>query len=387
MKKKKAEKYVSDANGFFKVKATKESRTFLFQIKWGKDELFMDEYQYNNDYYNPSVPEDGPTSFLFTDRSIYRPGQTVYFKGIVIQTQKNAQKSTVVPNFNTTVILHDANYQKVGQLSVVTNEYGSYHGSFTLPTGGMNGQFSMEDSLTEISKSIQVEEYKRPKFYVKIEQPTGTYRLNDTVKINGTAKAYAGNNIDGASVTYTVVRKIKYPFWWSWGWYGRGGNGRQEETAISNGTAKTDANGVFTVNFKAIPDETVDKKSQPTFYYEVKADVTDINGETQSDNSSVAVAYQMLQIDIEDLSPLPADSLQSLTIRTSNLNGIFEKASLQVSIDRLQSNDKIQRTRYWEMPDQYTMSKDEFSRYFPYDLYKDENKTNKLAHPKQCFGI
>ncbi len=372
----KAEKYTTDANGYFKIKEIKESRTYLFQIKNGKDELFMDEYQYSNNYYNPYEPTIKPTTFIFTDRSIYRPGQTVYFKGIVVQTQKDAQKSAVLPRFKTTLIINDANYQKIGQIQVVTNEYGSYHGSFTLPTGGLNGQFSLLDSLTIASKYIQVEEYKRPKFFVTIEKPSGTYRLNDSVHVTGTAKAYAGNNIDGASVTYTVVRKTRYPIWWGWGWYGRGGYGGREETAISNGTVKTDAKGQFTIDFKALPDETVDKKSQPTFYYEVKADVTDINGETRSDNTSVAVAYQMLQLNIAIPSPLPAESLLSLTIRSTNMNDVFEKANVQVSIHRLQSNDKILRSRYWEMPDQFIMSKDEYRRYFPYDLYKDEDKTN-----------
>lgn len=368
----KAEKYITDANGFFKIKKTEGSRTYLFQIKMGKDELFMDEYRDSDNYYDSYEPVYKSTTFLFTDRSIYRPGQTIYFKGIVVQTKKDAQRSAVLPGFKTKVIVQDANYQKIGLIEVVSNEFGSYHGSFTLPTGGMNGQFSLLDSMTDVSKYIQVEEYKRPKFFVTLAKPAGTYRLNDTVKITGTAKAYAGNSIDGASVTYTVVRKIRYPIWWDW--YGRGNNGQQQETAISNGMVKTDANGVFTIHFKAMPDETVDSKSQPTFYYEVKADVTDINGETRSDNTTVAVAYQMLQISIDINTPLPAASLQSLTIRSTNLNEVFEKTNLQVSINRLQSNDKILRSRYWEIPDQFTMSKDEFNRHFPFDLYKDEAK-------------
>ena len=100
----------------------------------------------------------------------------------------------------------------------------------------------------------------------------------------------------------------------------------REEMEISNGITATDAKGEFKINFKAIPDETVDKKDQPTFYYEVSADITDINGETRSGNTSVAVAYQALQLSINMPETMPADSLKNLKISSTNLNDIFEKA-------------------------------------------------------------
>ncbi|HNU87482.1 MAG TPA: MG2 domain-containing protein, partial [Ferruginibacter sp.] len=369
----KAEKYTTDETGFFKLKETKEYRNFFLQINHAGDELYMtDENGYYSSY-NSYIPQIKPQTFIFTDRSIYRPGQTVYFKGIVVKKDTNAVKTAVVPNFKTKVLLKDANSQKSAELTVTSNEFGSYHGSFRLPEGVMNGSFSLSDSVTNAYHSFSVEEYKRPKFSAEIQKPKGTYRINDSIKVTGTAKAYAGNNIDGAKVSYRVVRQVRYPTWWGWS-YKRGIWGRNEEVEIANGITTTDAKGEFKINFKAIPDASVDKKDQPTFYYEVSADVTDINGETRSGNTSVAVAYQSLQLNINMPDNIPGDTLHALNIRSSNLNDIFEKANIQVTFTRVKSPGKIFRERYWDMPDQFVMSKNEYETYFPYDVYKDEDK-------------
>ncbi len=372
----KAEKYITDGNGMFKLKVTKEYRNFLLQVQYKNDELFMDDNEGYNSYNSYETPAK-PVTFLFTDRSIYRPGQTVYFKGIVLKNEKDAGKSAVVPGFITKLVLRDANYQKVTDVKLISNEYGSYNGSFKLPEGTLNGYFSIYDSITNGNISFSVEEYKRPKFFVEIAKPKGSYRVNDSITVTGTAKAYAGNNVDGASVKYRVVRRVQYPIWWGWG-YGRGKiawpYGRGEEMEIANGEITTDASGEFKINFKAIPDENADKKDQPTFYYEVSADVTDINGETRSGNTGVAVAYQALQLSIEAPEKMPADSLKNLMVNSTNINGIFEKATATVSILKVKSPEKIFRTRYWDMPDQFVMSKEEYNNYFPYDIYKDEDQ-------------
>ncbi len=374
----KAESYTTDKNGYFKLKETKEYRSFALQLIQKNDELFMDENNYSNTY-NSYLQEPKPVTFLFTDRSIYRPGQTVYFKGIVLKKGTQPAETSIMPGYKSTVILKDANGQKISELKMLTNGYGSYHSSFKLPEGALNGQFSLFDESTSATQFFNVEEYKRPKFFVDVQKPSGTYRLFDTVKVTGTAKAYAGNNIDGAAVKYRVVRKVRYPIWWGWG-YGRKimPPGRSsDEMEITNGEAITDATGEFKISFKALPDESIPKKDQPTFYYEVSADVTDINGETRSGETSVAVAYQAIQLNIEIAGKINADSLKNLKIRSTNTNAIFEKTKVTVSIFKLQSPNKIFRERYWEMPDQFVMSKDEYYGYFPYDVYKDEDETAK----------
>ncbi len=373
----KAEKYTADKNGMFKMKASKEYRNVQLQLNYNSDELFMDDNENTYTYDGYQTPEAKPVTFLFTDRSIYRPGQTIYFKGIVIQNKKDANKTAVVPSLKTKIILRDANDQKQAALNVVSNDFGSYNGSFKLPEGGLNGQFSIYDTATKSTQYFNVEEYKRPKFFTEIQKPKGTYRLKDSIKIIGTAKAYAGNNVDGAKVKYRVVRKVRYPIWWEWGYFKRGSFGRNEEVEITNGETATDAQGEFNITFKALPDESVDKKSQPIFNYEVSADVTDINGETRSGNTSVAVAYQTLQLNIDIPEKINVDRLKHLKITSTNLNDIFEKANVNVTITKVQSPAKIYRERYWDMPDQFIMSKDEYATFFPYDIYKDEDVMSK----------
>lgn len=380
----KKEAYTSDKNGFVKAKSNKDNYNYYLQVKYQDDELFTDDNYYNY-YYDGYERKATKKTFLFTDRSIYRPGQTVFFKGIMISSDANNKNHAVLSNNTTTVLLYDVNNQKQGSVQLRSNEYGSYNANFTLPQGVLNGQFYIMDSVTRSTHYFSVEEYKRPKFATEIKKPAGTYRVNDSITVTGNAKAYAGNNIDAAAVSYRVVRKVVYPVWW-WGriWppYGRG-----EEMEITNGVTTTNAVGDFKITFKAIPDETIDKKGQPVFYYEVSADVTDINGETRSGNVSIAVSYQALQLAIEAPATLPADSIKHIKISSTNINGLFEKARVNVQVFKLISPNKIYRKRYWEAPDQFVMSKEEFSKNFPYDAYADEDKMENWALGEKVIDL
>ena len=376
----KLEKYITNANGYIKLARSRDNYVTGVQVTYNNDELFLDDHiaaYYYNSYEKKSVKK----TFLFTDRSIYRPGQLVYFKGIMVSTDSTGKKSDPASRFKTKLTLFDANGQKVNSLDVTTSEYGSYNGSFRLPEGLLNGQFYIQDSLTNAFHYFSVEEYKRPKFYVEVSKPSGTYRLLDSITVTGKAMAYAGNNIDGAKVVYRVIRKVQFPIWWGWGSYFRTGRPyypqSNEEMEITNGETITNANGTFSVSFKALPDESIDKKNQPVFYYEVHADITDINGETRSGSTTIAVAYQSLQIDISIADRIEADSIRNLKIKSANMNGIFEKASVTVTLQKLISPKKILRERYWETPDLFTMSKTEYYQLFPHDIYSDENQLNK----------
>jgi len=373
----KMNKYVTDKNGYVKTDKTKpnDSYNYFMQVKYKNDELFTDDnyYAYN---YNSYQPKETRKTFLFTDRSIYRPGQNVFFKGIALKTSADGRRNEILAKFSTTVIFRDVNGQKAGSIKVTTNEYGSYNGSFKLPEGLLNGQFSLYDSITNSQQYFSVEEYKRPKFFTEIKKPEGSYRINDSITVTGNAKAYAGNNIDGATVKYRVVRRIQYPIWY--GWYRPYfPQANREQMEITNGETVTAADGSFKVTFKAIPDETADKKDQPVFYYDVSADITDINGETRSGSTSVAVSYQALQLNVNTPDNILADSLKDLRIASTNINGLFEKATVKVVIQKLQAPGRIFRSRYWDKPDQFVMSKEEYAKNFPYDVYADEDQVSK----------
>ena len=383
----KQEKLTADKNGYFKIAGIKKdnTRNLLLEIIHEKDRLFMNEPQYmayrdEDGVESANVQDyekDNARVFFFTDRSIYRPGQTVYFKGIAITKDIQTKKSKLYAGIKSVVSLYNANGEKADSVELTTNEYGSYSGKFKLPEGLLNGEFYLHDEKLEGDQYFSVEEYKRPKFYVEYEKLKGTYKANDSITVTGVAKAYAGNNIDGAQVKYRVQRVTRfiYPWlYWKWG-YPRGSN-----MEISNGMAVTDADGKFKIAFKAIPDETINKDFNPIFDYQVTADITDINGETRSGETTVPVSYKALQLKVITPAVLPADSLKTIFISTQNLNGAFEPALVNLVIYGLQAPDHLVRKRYWQQPDQFTMSKEEFVKNFPYDEY--QNESDNRSWPK-----
>lgn len=379
----KGEQFNTDKNGFFHISPSKTPNTNQVDLEFKRDNdhLFMTEertYDYGN-IYNKNTQNDRAhyesdnlQTFFFTDRSIYRPGQTVYFKGITVTKDFESRQYKIVPQFKTKLILYNANEERIDSVSLVTNEFGSYHGSFKLPEGQLNGEFKIEDDSTESEQSFSVEEYKRPKFNVSYDTIKGSYRVNDNIHVTGIAKAYSGNSISDAIVKYRVVRYARYPrpLYYKIGWH----PDRQQE--ISHGEIKTDKDGKFLIDFVATPDKTFSKESDPLFDYKVIADVTDINGETHSAETSVHVSYKSINLSIigPDENNLPTDSLKFLYVRTENQSGQFEKTKINISIFQLAAPNRLIRERFWQQPDQFVMTKEEYLNYFPFDEYSDETR-------------
>ncbi|MGC4036781.1 MAG: alpha-2-macroglobulin family protein [Chitinophagaceae bacterium] len=384
----KGNNYKTDKNGFFQIqKATTDnaSNNFTLEISTGSDRLFMTD-ESNNYYYSGAVyggeDKDRINTYLFTDRGLYRPGQAVFFKGIVVNKESGAKNSVIKTAYSTTIYLKNANDETIDSLNVKTNEFGSFSGKFQLPEGLLNGGFSLGMKNDEGSTGFQVEEYKRPKFYVDYEKIKGSYRVNDSIKITGNAKAYAGNLIDGATVKYRVVREPRFIYPWL---YKRWWLPPAASMEITHGEIKTDNDGKFNITFAAIPDLSIDKKLDPVFDYKVYADVTDINGETRSGETSVSVGYKSLILQVAIPESLPADSLKTISIRTENMNGEFESAKVKVVFTKLKEEKRLIRKRFWERPDQFVLSKDEYVRNFPNDEYNNETEMESWERMEKVF--
>lgn len=364
----------SDKNGLLRTNTghLDYNTSLLFQKE--KDSLIMRYYDNAGfiDYAgNASDDRSMQTHvFVFTDRSIYRPGQTIYFKGISIRTNKEQTSNSVVPNEKVTVVFKDVNSQTIKELSLTTNEFGSFSGSFIAPESGLTGQ--MQLFTNNGSAWVRVEEYKRPKFQVTYDTLKTNYALNDNITLKGNAKAYAGNNIGDATVKYRVVRSTRFPYWWlSYRW---GIPMSSNEQEMTSGTTQTDADGNFSVSFKALPDADINPEALPVFQYELSADVTDINGETRSNTTNIAVGYRSLIIKVASPEEVVASDLKQLNIRTENLNGTFTPATVLVKISALQSADRLYRERLWTLPTDFVLSEQEFKNAFPDDMYKEEWK-------------
>jgi uncharacterized protein YfaS (alpha-2-macroglobulin family) len=352
----------SAKDGSVNVKSSPNGSNTRMQWTKGDDEFFPDDYKYSYTYKKGKEVPATPVTYLFTDRAIYRPGQTLYFKGLVFIKQTNS-KSVAVAGHKATIDLIDVNGDKVDSIKVTTNEYGSYSGNFRLPEGRLNGNFRLQDNKSNQQISFSVEEYKRPKFFVTFDPVEGSYRLNDSVHVTGKATAFSGNSIDNAKVKFRVKRTARFPYpWLMWGksyFY-------VAPREIVNGEATTQADGSFKITFPALPDLSVDKTLKPIFSYVVEADVTDLNGETHSGYSSVSAGYQSIELNVR------VDS--ALHISSRNLNGMPERSRISFTIKPLQHPGRLLRDRFWSKPDQFVMSEPEYVKNFPLDIYKDEDK-------------
>lgn len=328
-------------------------------------------------HYRQSDEYDSPLQVhFFTDRSLYRPGQTVYFKGILFKNDRS-NKPQIVANQSVTAKLYDVNGQEKGTLKLRANEFGTFNGAFATPATGLTGQMSISCDESEGYAYFNVEEYKRPKFEVNFEPVKDAFRLGENITMKGTAKAFAGSNVDGAEVRYRVVRQARFPFW-DWGWKrGIYPPWNTDEMEIVNGTTKTDAEGRFEVKFAAIPDQDIPKKDKPVFDYTVYADVTDITGETRSNQQYLSAGYVSLQIDWGLDKEVELSTLDSVALSTKNLAGQPQPASGQITFQPLRNPGKFFNERYWEKPDIATIPRDEWQRLFPDYAWKDEDDPGK----------
>lgn len=314
---------------------------------------------------------------FFTDRAIYRPGQTVYFKAILYHSDgKNDKKIAAFEKVE--IALKDPNGKRITSVSAVSNEFGSVSGEFVLPASGLTGYFTLEDNFSrnDSSYSFSVEEYKRPKFEVEFDKVTDTFKLDEEITAKGKATAYSGANIDNAKVVYRVYRQAVYPYrpWWMRGKFPD--SSPSEE--IIQGETQTDSDGKFEIKFNAKPAANSNLKSseknQRTFIYRVVADVTDINGETRSSEQSITVGDLRftLQIPISDKTDM--DVLDSIQINTNNLNGEFMPAKGKITLTKINPPNRVLRESSLGETDYQLYSKNEFINYFPNDAYGDENK-------------
>ncbi len=359
--------FVTDGQGFILIPPSDNKRrnsNLFLKIRYKDDFLITDNFYQYSVY--KDLSRTSLETMFYTDRAIYRPGQIVYFKGIVLE--KTGDQSKIKKNYSTRVTFTDANGQKIGEQTLTSNEFGSFNGSYTTPTRVLLGQMTISNESGSISLSL--EEYKRPTFELTWNPLEGNYRLGKTIIVSGKAVAFAGNMIDGAKVKYRVVRSASFPFW-DWGW--RIPRPMSPQLEITNGITLTNSSGEYSFAFTAIPDPTTDIETRPVFDFTIYADVTDINGETQSSQQMVSVGYSSLIIGttVTDMVNLAKDTI--VKISTTNLNGHHTPVALTITIQRLNQPDRFFKSRLWERPDLSILTREEFYSKFPYNIYGNEN--------------
>ena len=358
----------SNKQGFITLPKIKNS--YFMSLKYKNEQLSYDGRLYSN--YHNLEPKNNADTFVnfFTDRAIYRPNQTIYFKGLAIQ--KNSHKRPkVLRDKKLLVKFYDTNHQLIKEKAFTTDDFGTFNGTFIAPSGGLLGAMRLEANIGGY-KLIQVEEYKRPKFEVTFNPLDKEYTLGEKISISGIAKAYAGDVLDGATVQYRVERSANFP--WV---YSRTYTPYSQEKKITSGTTKTDSKGLFKVDFIASIDKTISKQEQPNYNYTVFVDVTDSTGETHSTSTTVTLGYISINVEISIKSELSVDENHTLTLQTTNLEGTFQPLKGTITVEKLEQNQKIYRKRYWEKIDKQLYTKEEFNKLFKQYKYLDTEKEVK----------
>jgi len=370
--------YLSDKTGIVTIPANNGKRNnnqFFLVFTTKSDKLTTESYFSDYSYVRDDQKSITTTNF-FTDRAIYRPGQTLFFKGIVLE--KTGEEVKIKPKHKTEITFYDVNVQVISKQTLITNDFGSFSGNFAIPQGLLTGSMRIQNESG--NTYIKVEEYKRPKFEVTFDPVKGSYKLDETIVAKGKAIAYAGSSISDAKVKYRVVRQARFPYWWSWR-----SMPSSPEMEITNGETLTGNDGSFSVSFKAIPDLAVDPKNDPVFTYTVYAEVTDINGESHNSEAAITVGYKALLVKTNIEEDINLENKLRFSLSTTNLNGENENASGTITIAKLIKPKQVLFARKWARPDRFAMTKAEFTKLFPGEVYNDEDDVSTWIKEKIVF--
>jgi len=358
---------------------------YRIRLEYKNDILDLNNRIYRNHPYSNDKKEIRRVHF-FTDRAIYRPGQSIYFKALATK-QFTGKRPKILTNEKISVIFKNTNGQAIKKETFTSDEFGSFQGHFTAPSSGLLGSMSLSSSLSG-STYFSVEEYKRPKFEVTILPTQQEYELDDNVNVQGHIKAFVGNAISNAQVHYRVERKSD--FFWSDKFISPHANAKE----LTSGITRSDQEGKFSIDFLAEKSLSSINNQHPSYSYIVHVDVTDTTGETHSTEHTFHIGHVNFTIDMQLKKDIDIDEKNILVLESKNLDGDFIPVKGSIDIEKLEVNSRLYRKRYWAMSDKKAYSKEAFKNYFPaykYDekeelpkhlietLYFDTAKTKKLS--------
>lgn len=268
---------------------------------------------------------------LFTDRSIYRPGQTVHASAISYIVKKGLDASVPGKSMELNFILRDANWKQVAEQKATTDEYGTASVDFELPKEGQTGLYSISVNGM-VTKYVRVEEYKRPTFEITFPKVNEKYNWGDTVVVKASAKTYAGIPVQGAKVAYQVTRRNQ--LWW----WGAGSAGQ----LVKTDSCVTREDGTFDVEIpleaslsgKDEADMSDFMRIARFFNFEVSAIVTDISGESHEGVMSLPLGTKPTILTVNLPKRIETDSLKTVTFAYRNASGMPISSRLKYRIDK-----------------------------------------------------
>jgi len=362
-------KYSSNIDGFLQIPLTgnHEFNGFILKAFKGADTTFVNTFArfYGSLYVGKPVLH----TYLFTDRAIYRPGQTVYFKGVTVASKGN--ESHVKAGVKQDVQLLNAQYKKLAELHLVTNASGSVSGSFVLPDMALNGRFMIKTATG--MTSFRMENYKRPTFHVVFDTLKKAYALNDEVTLTGKVAYYFGGVPVDIPIKYTVKRDSYFPVPYYGGWY----PAYPEKTELAGGIVRTDSAGRFQITFKAMADKNIPKDAYPVYRFVLHAEATDASGETHVASHDIRLSRLALLLKLRSPQNVIREQSHGIEIVAKNLSGAEVSANVQVKLFKLTTSDKFLLKRLWPKPDTVLVTKDFFVKNFPHLAYRNEDNKNQ----------
>lgn len=265
---------------------------------------------------------------VYTDRSIYRPGQNVHVAAVAWEANKECLSSKVAPNMSLTFSLMDANYKKVSEKNVTTDDFGTASADFSLPQQGLTGSYSVEVKTVNNDRSasayFHVEEYKRPLFQVAFDKLTSNYQVGDTVTLRAIVKTYSGVPVQDAKVKYTINRRegLRWYYW-----------GNRNKTLILSDSTTTGKDGSFKVCVPMSFPTNTRIHGSAFFDFDINAIVTDMSGETHEAQTSLPLSNRNAILTSNLPDKTLRDSLKSVVFAYKNLLGEEVEAMVRYKFD------------------------------------------------------
>lgn len=265
---------------------------------------------------------------LYTDRSIYRPGQTVHVAALAFLNQRGLT-TKAMSNKNMRLTLRNANHKVVEEKEVTTDEFGMASADFVLPQNGLNGTYVIQSNVGNGYAHLTVDEYKRPTFQIEFPEVKESYQHGDTVKVKAYAKSYAGVPVQGAKVTYRVDRS--QAFWW---W--RFGGDSDANAQLLEGETVTDADGAFTIPMPMmLPESALADRDHTARFYQIKAwaQVTDQAGESHEGEMTLPLGNKNTAISCDVPEKSLREDLKTITFSRHNMAGTVIEGRIKWQID------------------------------------------------------
>ena len=319
------QQFSTDKEGRYLVQLKGNERVSAYSLSKGDDVVLKNQYLNLQSYYRtPSSQEERTEvrAFLLTDRSLYRPGQTIYIKGILYN--QKGREAQVKTDFSDELLLLDVNGQEISRQKVSTGDFGSFRAEMILPTACLNGDFTLRLNDNGTTTNVRVEEYKRPTFEIGFDPLTAAYRLGDKVTLTGYARMLNGVSLQNVPVQYTVVRQEEGRYW-RWG----------KEKPLVADSVVIDETGSFSIPLHLLKDETRPRVN--TYYFHVNVTVTDVNGETQEASTTLTVSQKAYAIYADVPGVVEKGDSLKYTIRVDNLQGEEQVQKVRYRLFRIES--------------------------------------------------